>query len=337
MKIPRFGLSLLAVALVAPLSSAYDTWYEPLDVRALVEERTRLQAKPGEPILQYIRFDDWSLIAETVKRLRAEGKDVLVTTDLDNTLLTTLTDLGSEQWFDGMYDALKPLKAKDKALFDERFEMLLQLSYKVINAAATEPVQADAPEIVAQIQASGAKMIGLTSRGRVIRDVTLRNLLSWNIDLSRSAFGEDLDRLESVKTAPPLKDFPANTSYMGGVFFTSGHNKGSMLMGLLKHLHYRPDVILFVDDKSSHHDKMFASCLAEGLPVFGFQFTLEHPFIVEYKASDKARSRVQMKRFIEDGVLLSDREAELVPGPAPSWAEINQLVYGVGVEDPAVP
>jgi hypothetical protein len=186
---------------------------------------------------------DYGIIHQTVlEKVQQYGaENVLVVLDIDNTILTSDTDLGSDIWYQWQTDKLdlKPLpdqKLDRDCLFNEAICLLYELGTMSLTDSLL-------PGYVKSWQNSGLTVFALTSRSPRCRASTERDLEQNDIDLS----------LSSLRTADGLEihfDKPAdsNLSYQEGIFMTQGANKGTMLADILQRSGRTFKSIIFVDD-----------------------------------------------------------------------------------------
>ncbi|MCU0370794.1 MAG: DUF2608 domain-containing protein [Bacteroidales bacterium] len=166
---------------------------------------------------------------------------VLLVLDIDNTLLTSDTDLGSDIWYQWQTDKLdlKPLphqKLNPDCLFNEAICLLFELGTMSLTDSLL-------PSYIKNWQNSGLTVFALTSRGPQCRAVTERDLQQNGIDLSKSA-------LRNAVGTEIHFDLPAdsNLSYGEGIFMTRGANKGTMLADILERSGRTFKAIIVVDD-----------------------------------------------------------------------------------------
>ena len=168
---------------------------------------------------------------QTISRLRQiiqhlnPSKRNLVIFDIDNTLLTTPTDLGSDHWL--CHHMQQGLKFQDLA------ELYFHIGHK-IELVPTEP---DLLQTMAEIERNCDHVICLTARSGQIMERTLTQL--------------KLNQLEFHVPEVNHTDLelPEASHYHEGVLFCGNHNKGAILNVFLAAIHYQPEQIILVDDK----------------------------------------------------------------------------------------
>ena len=111
-----------------------------------------------------LETDDFKVIAEKALELsdKYDAENVLVVLDVDNTLLATTQDLGSDQWF-GWQNRLRTERPLPDAAVSANFPGLLRAYALVLSLSAQRPTQPDLPSIIEHLQKTGCKTLVLTS------------------------------------------------------------------------------------------------------------------------------------------------------------------------------
>lgn len=189
-------------------------------------------------------------VAKDVARLNNQygAENVLIVVDIDNTLLTSTVDLGSDTWYlwqRGKLD-LKPSASQEvKCLFEDSIGLLYEL-------VPMMPTEKSVPSYVKQWQAKGNTLFALTSRAPKYRAATERELARAGINLESSALAP------RGQTAPVYREVvDREISYMKGVMMTSGLNKGEMLAYILEKTGREFDAFVFVDDSKKNIVNVF--------------------------------------------------------------------------------
>jgi phosphoserine phosphatase len=147
--------------------------------------------------------------------------DTLLIFDLDNTIIEATTSLGGDQWFSrlvklGVDAGLPEQAAKDAAV--ARW-------LKVQPFVQVRAVEAGTPALIAELQACGYRIMGLTARPEAARADTLRQLASVGV-----RFADDVG----------LKD---------GILFVNNGDKGEALLKLAQEQGRTLTSVEMVDDK----------------------------------------------------------------------------------------
>jgi hypothetical protein len=200
-------------------------------------------------------------IAKHVSRVNAkyQAENVLIVLDIDNTLLTSTTDLGGDIWYQWQAGRL-PLKPTPAQQVHCLYEDAIGLLYELNPMQLTEK---NLPQTIADWQASGNTVLAITARAPKYRAATERELARKNIH-----FSDQQGLLWHAQfQARPL-------SYQQGIFMISGLNKGVMLEYLLNKIRRNFAAIIFVDDTYKNIqavEKRFA--LKQNVETICFHYT----------------------------------------------------------------
>ncbi len=214
------------------------------------------------------------VVSKVQEKVSSYGTDnVLVVFDIDNTLLTSITDLGSDQWYTWQEGLMKDPNCRPTCVATESSK-LLEAQALLYTIGKMKTTEVDLPVKIKTLQEMGVKIVLLTSRGSNVRNLTESALKSNGLNFAPSTINSaadvpsdyipydinDLSRSgltsEDVKTASLG---PARAvSFMNGVYMTSGQNKGIMLKVLLSKYGINPKAIVYADDLQKHVDRMQA-------------------------------------------------------------------------------
>jgi hypothetical protein len=192
-------------------------------------------------------FADVVSVTSSLSHQYGEDK-VLIVMDIDNTILTSTTDLGSDVWYQwqrGKLDIKPTASQKVSCLFEDSIGLLYEL-------APMKLTENNLNQTISNWQISGHPVMALTSRAPKYRAATERELTRNQVDLASSALlpvGQDSLILRETKGR--------ELSYMQGVMMTSGMNKGDMLQYLLEKTQREYAAIVFVDDSQKNIDDMY--------------------------------------------------------------------------------
>lgn len=237
---------------------------------------------------------------------------VLVVFDLDNTILATDSDFGSEHWFHWQSELIQQQTtggALNPALVAPAVDGLLKIQgyiYAVTPMHATESTIA--PNIQ-ELAAQGVRFMALTSRGLDVRDATLRELARNGIDFTATAPGPrggyagaylpyetnapDTYGLTAADVVAFKLAAPKDVVFEHGVMLTQGQHKGSMLKTLLAKTGTTFDAIVFVDDRPHHSLGIQAAFDLRPEQVRTVKYGHEAAHIEDFRASDKTKVRAQ--------------------------------------------
>jgi hypothetical protein len=201
---------------------------------------------------------DYGIINKTVidKVQKYGANQVLVVMDIDNTILTGDTDLGSDIWYQWQRGELDVKPAPDQKLADNcLFGEAIGLLYELGTMSLTDTLL---PGYIHSWQASGVTLFALTSRSPDYRTATERELGRNKINLSAS-------ELKSKDGHNLFLDYQTSNrkiSYLDGIMMTSGMNKGNMLADILDSAGMSFKAIIFIDDTRKNIDAVKNKYLA---------------------------------------------------------------------------
>jgi hypothetical protein len=194
-------------------------------------------------------------------------ENVLVVLDIDNTILTSDTDLGSDIWYQWQNGELEPKptpkqKLTTNCLFNEAITLLYDLGTMKLTDSLV-------PNYIKNWQLKGITILALTSRNPSCRTATERELSSNNIDLS-------LSQLKTIEGNTFNLNYSWNNrelNYSNGIFMTSGLNKGEMLSHIINRTGKSYKAIVFVDDSRKNIDAVknkYSTCNNVDLGLFNY-------------------------------------------------------------------
>lgn len=229
-------------------------------------------------------------------------KNVLVVFDIDNTLLATEGDLGSEHWFLWQRQLIEQGVTASPAVA-YTVDDLLTFQGWIYKIGHMHPVAPQIPAQIRQLRSKGVSAIALTSRNLGIRDASIQEFQNNKIPLSSSAelrvpslstpfLPYDLAHLErSGLTKEDVENFdlekPRLTIFDRGIFLTQGQHKGVMLKTLLARMQRKFTAIVFVDDRTSHIEGMRAAFANRPEKMVSIRFTKQEAAIEAFNKGDK--------------------------------------------------
>jgi hypothetical protein len=233
-------------------------------------------------------FDE---IVPVVANLNSQygAENVLIVADIDNTLLTSATDLGGDIWYQWQRAklAVKPTPEQQVSCL---FEDTISLLYELAPMNLTEP---QVPALLDNWQKAGNTLLLLTSRAPKNRAATERELLRHGIDVSQAA-------LTPVDNANPVyrEKLEREMSYSRGLMMTTGMNKGTMLEWILNATERQFDAIVFVDDSHTNIENMDNAWQQHNTDMRIFHYT--HIEAERKKLQGQVLTEVQAERMAND-------------------------------------
>jgi len=235
--------------------------------------------------------DTFDEIAPVVANLNSlyGAENVLIVADIDNTLLTSATDLGGDIWYQWQRGklAVKPTEQqKVSCLFEDAISLLYELGPMNLT-------EQQVPALLRNWQSAGNTLLLLTSRAPKNRAATERELLRHGIDVSQAA-------LTPVDNTNPVyrEKLEREMSYSRGLMMTTGMNKGTMLEWILNATERQFDAIVFVDDSHTNIENMDNAWQQHNTDMRIFHYT--HVEAERKKLQGQVLTEVQAERMAND-------------------------------------
>lgn len=210
--------------------------------------------------------------------------------DLDNTLMETVQELGSNQWFHHSLQKLinqgeAPITALEKTM-NRWFQIMMKTEMRLVDPTAAN--------LLKQKQFQGVSMIALTKRPPFLADRSLEQLSSLGIDFSKAC---------SIRGEMNFPSF-GNSLYKQGVLFISLEwEKGPILVAFLQCMEKMPKRIVYVDDQKSHIEGLAKALIPLNIPFVGIRYGGADDRV---KGFNPQIAETQWKQF---GKILSDDQA----------------------------
>lgn len=169
-------------------------------------------------------------------------KNCLVIFDIDNTLLFPKTDLGSDQWFSHMVEAQTKLGVD----INTAIKTVLPLYFHVHFNIDLVPTEPELDTKLAQIHTRCHHAICLTARSLPMVPATMKELTKNNLEFPANPYAHMFPQPEHSF------DLSHPHMYKNNVLFCGLNDKGAVLLAYLDHINYKPDLIIFVDDKAKN-------------------------------------------------------------------------------------
>jgi hypothetical protein len=169
-------------------------------------------------------------------------KNCLVIFDIDNTLLFPKTDLGSDQWFSHMVEVQTKLGVDINIAIKTVLPLYFHVHFN-IDLVPTEP---ELDTKLAQIYTRCHHAICLTARSLPLVPATLAELAKNNLEFPANPYAHMFPQPEHSF------DLSHPHMYKNNVLFCGLNDKGTVLLAYLDHINYKPDLIIFIDDKAKN-------------------------------------------------------------------------------------
>jgi hypothetical protein len=189
-------------------------------------------------------------------------RSTLLVLDIDDTLLTSTTFFGSDNWVRWQRGLAKDDKQRVPCLWD-----VLALAHEAGTQAAT---QDSAPALVNGI---GIDKLILTARSPGARAATVRELEHAGYRMPDPLDGKEGGLIHDWR--PDLSSPRVTISYHDGLFMVAGLDKGVMLLDLLKRLDLmqRYQRVVLVDDDMDNINAMQAALRTTPMGYHGIHYT----------------------------------------------------------------
>ncbi len=242
------------------------------------------------------------VIAKVEEKSQQYGREnVLMVFDIDNTILTSVNDFGSDQWYTWQ-EKLSATPNCQPACVSNDFNELIAAQGLLYTIGQMKATESDLAVKLKALQAKGQKIILLTSRGPEFRSVTEAALAKNGMTFEKSTIGQagkktstyipyDIKKIEAAGlnqndvAAAGLKE-ARPVSFMNGVYMTAGQNKGVMLKVLLNRYKKDYKAIIFSDDLAKHVQRMQA-IMGNISDVTTFRYSKIDPEVERFEAMDK--------------------------------------------------
>ena len=175
-------------------------------------------------ILKYVSFDSVLLL------------------DLDNTVMESQLELGSDQWFVQLcVHATTELTPSQNPI-----PLVIALYHEIQKMARAQAVEDVVVKIINTMQDIGIPVIAITARDHCLNRATTRQLGDIGIHL----FNSDASNRELLITEigkPPMR-----ACYENGIIFCGGKDKGQCFKAFLNDTGMKLNHVVMVDDKLKH-------------------------------------------------------------------------------------
>ncbi len=242
------------------------------------------------------KFQD---VAAKVNQLTKQGEKPLIVIDIDNTLLTSTSDIGGDIWYQWQRGKLdvKPAEGdKVDCLFQDSIGLLYELVPMKI-------IEDDVPATVSAWQDKGLTVMALTSRSPNYRYATEREMIRNQYDMTRTALKE-----KGSDQLPVYIDNPKRPlSYINGIMMTTGMNKGTMLDYILDKTGQNFSSVVFIDDSKKNivnMEEAYKDDASVDMTIFHY-------------------TKVEEDRIAANGAVLTKEQANKM---ASDWKELNQVL-----------
>src|SRR5690606_38151593 len=208
--------------------------------------------------------------------------DTLIAFDIDNTLARTEHELGSDQWFCYLVDQ-KIAQGYD---YLSAISAVLPLCYYAQFNVPLIPTESNIPLLLNKLHELNIFTMGLTSRSLPLAERTHEQLLNININFYMPA----------IKTEELILPLLHQCIYKYEIIFTSDNDKGEALLKFLDMINYRPQCIIFVDDKMRHIQSVEKAAISRNIEYIGIRYSGCDELINNF---DPIKAYMQLQALLE--------------------------------------
>lgn len=187
------------------------------------------------------------------------NQDTLVMFDLDNTILSPATDLGSDQWFYALYKR----KVDEGMEKQDAINAIMPVYKQVVHNVIFEQIEPETVSVIHTLQKKGLTVIGFTARALHLIYPTIEHLNHIGVSFDQSDPHE----------CPIKYGVGEPAVYVNGTIFTGKYSKGEVLAAWLKQIDYQPKKVIFVDDKLKNIKSVEQSLHKRNFPFIGLRYS----------------------------------------------------------------
>lgn len=234
-----------------------------------------------------IKTDDIQVIKKEV------SKETLLLFNIAEVLMDTEISLGTQAWRKYLRKRL------DTKTHDE-------LSLYVFKNVPPKVPDSSTPSLIQEMQEHGVSVFACTSRGRhewyhtQVPDIdilTEKLLKAMHIDFSKTQLPQELYNIE--------QHF-ADYFHAGIIYTTNTLDKGDLLTQIFEKMKYKPQKIVFVDDKEESLRDVEEDMTRLGIEFVGFSYSRTAK---EHESFDPMIAHIQLEALLDESKILSDQEA----------------------------
>jgi len=192
----------------------------------------------------------------------------LVLFDIDNTLVAPHYSIGTDQCFTHLCQQ----KQKEGWTITKAIDSILPLYYQIHDHIPLYVAESSIPYLLHYLTAQSIPTIMLTARSVCLKDQTIKQLKDAGISLP---FTELVD--EEIQV---VLDVPALYTY--GIIFCGNNDKGDVLFYMLDKAGYKPNKIIFIDDKYSNLASVECVCIKRKIQFIGIRYSQLDEQVVQF-------------------------------------------------------
>lgn len=193
---------------------------------------------------------------EMKKLLQDISFDSAVLFDLDNTVMQSQLELGSDQWFVHLCIQVgQKISENEKAI-----ALAIVLYHEVQKIVRTQAVEETTIKIINTLQDIGIPVIAITARDECLQAATRRQLTDIDIDF-------DTLNIPKLELKLPGNQAAANPIYERGIIYCAGQDKGRCFKAFLDATQLKWQHIVMADDKGKYLEQVGDVCITHSLKI----------------------------------------------------------------------
>ena len=249
--------------------------------------------------------------------------DSVLLLDLDNTVLESQIELGSDPWFVMLCNhAIKVIPDKDKAI-----TMAIAIYHEIQQIVRAQAIEHSTIKIIYALQDIGIPVLAITARDRCLQPATVRQLRD---------IGVNLDALGITKRSIDLDgDFASNNKpfYKDGIIYCGGKDKGKCFRAFLEDINGYPKHVVMVDDKQKHLEHVQEAVEDLGIRFDGIRYGFLDEKVAQFDFHQSHQQLECVKHRLPHETQYQIKLLDLKPKP-PSDTCYAQFFYPKRLEVP---
>lgn len=218
---------------------------------------------------------DVMLVAESAK-----AENILVVFDIDNTLARGKTPMARDEFFSARIQSFM----NNGMDFNQAIHHVLPDYYYIQFHSSLVLVEDEVLILLQDLTNNGTKTLALTARSSYLAERTMDQLESLGIRFN--FFAEQNFTL----------NFGHPCFYKRGMLFCGLNDKGEALLSLLDRLNYRPDLVIFVDDKYKNLLSVEMELLKREIPFEGLRLNVCDQDVMNFDLNKAEQELLEFKK-----------------------------------------
>lgn len=228
-------------------------------------------------------INDAQSMREILKHL---SFDSVLLLDLDNTVIESSIELGSDAWFVQLCThAIREISDKSQAII-----MAIHLYHEIQQIVRAQAVEEVSVKIINTLQGIGIPVIAITARDQCLEQATIRQLHDVGIDLDDQGFAPMALSLTTAEQA----------FYNNGIIYCGGKDKGACFSSFLETSNMKPRHIVMADDKLKHLEHVRQAVEHLGIPFDGIRYGHLDAKVAEFNFNEAHHQLASVQSKLSD-------------------------------------